>query len=247
MNVGMLLSGGLDSAILLGHLLEQGHGVQPFYVRSHLAWEREEFRAVRQLLAAMAAPGLAELVVLEMPVADLYEDHWSVTGRDVPDAGSPDSAVYLPGRNLLLLVKPAVWCRLHGIEWLALAVLGTNPFGDARPEFFADFESLLARATGGRVRLLRPFEQARQAASDGFGPPPPAGAHLLLPGARRRPALRAVQQVRRAPPGIPLRRTGRRYTLQYCERREMTRRLPYCRGSRHPKRRREKHPLAETR
>jgi 7-cyano-7-deazaguanine synthase len=159
MNVGMLLSGGLDSAILLGYLLGQGHGVQPFYVRSHLAWEAEEFRAVERLLAAMAAPRLAELVVLEMPVADLYEGHWSVTGRDVPDARSPDSAVYLPGRNLLLLVKPAVWCRLHGIEWLALAVLGTNPFGDARPEFFADLESVVARATGGRVGLLRPFAQ----------------------------------------------------------------------------------------
>ena len=67
----------------------------------------------------------------------------------MPDQDSPDAAVYLPGRNALLLVKAALWCRLHGIEELALAVLAANPFADATPEFFAQFEAALARATGG--------------------------------------------------------------------------------------------------
>jgi 7-cyano-7-deazaguanine synthase len=155
--IGVLLSGGLDSAILAGHLLGQGRRVQPFYVRAHLAWEGPELAAAEHFLAALASPRLSPLVVLDLPIQDVYADHWSVTGRAVPDAASPDTAVYLPGRNALLLLKPALWCRLHGIEHLALAVLGTNPFGDATPEFFACFESALARATGGRVRLLRPF------------------------------------------------------------------------------------------
>jgi 7-cyano-7-deazaguanine synthase len=99
------------------------------------------------------------LVVLDEPVDGVYGDHWSLTGRDVPEQGTPDTAVYLPGRNALLLLKPALWCRLHAVESLALAVLGSNPFPDARPEFFDCFESALARATGGRVRLLRPFAE----------------------------------------------------------------------------------------
>jgi 7-cyano-7-deazaguanine synthase len=155
--IGVLVSGGLDSAILLGDLLAKGHAVQPFYVRSHLAWEREELRAVGQLLAALARPRLAELVVLDLPVDDLYGDHWSLTRRGVPQAGTADDAVYLPGRNALLLVKAALWCRLRGIGQLALAVLRSNPFGDATGEFFDQFESALARATGGRVRFLRPL------------------------------------------------------------------------------------------
>ena len=155
--IGLLLSGGLDSSILLGNLLATGRGVQPFYVRSHLLWEGEELAAVGRFLRAVASPGLEELVVLDLPLDDLYDGHWSLTGRGVPDFASPDTAVYLPGRNALLLIKAALWCRLHGVEELALAVLGANPFADAAPEFFDEFASALQRAAGGPIRFLRPF------------------------------------------------------------------------------------------
>jgi 7-cyano-7-deazaguanine synthase len=157
--VAVLLSGGLDSAILLADLLGQGRRVQPIYVRCHLVWEKAELRAVGRLLKALTPrwPGLLPLVTLDLPVADLYENHWSLTGRDPPDAASPDDAVYLPGRNALLLVKAGLWCQLHGVEELALGVLGSNPFADATPAFFDEFQSALNRATGGRLRILRPF------------------------------------------------------------------------------------------
>src|SRR5688500_6061842 len=100
---GVLLSGGLDSCILLGHLLGAGRHVQPFYIRTGVTWEPCELAAVRHFLAAVATPRLAALVTLELPVADLYDSHWSLTGDNVPDAKSPDEAVYLPGRNALLL------------------------------------------------------------------------------------------------------------------------------------------------
>ena len=113
--IGLLISGGLDSAILLGHLLRNERAVQPFYVRSGLAWEREELASLTSFLTALRGEGLRPLVVLEMPLTDLYGDHWSVTGQNVPDALTPDEAVYLPGRNALLAIKPALWCRMHGI------------------------------------------------------------------------------------------------------------------------------------
>jgi len=53
--VGLLLSGGLDSAILLGCLVEQGHEVQPFYVRCGLIWEQAEQAAVGRFLDAVAS------------------------------------------------------------------------------------------------------------------------------------------------------------------------------------------------
>ena len=157
--IGLLLSGGLDSSILLAHLLQTGHRVQPFYVRCALAWEREEFRAVEQFLRASRCERLAELVVLDLPLDDLYGDHWSLSGLSVPDAASPDEAVYLPGRNALLLIKPALWCHLHGIDRLALGLLRSNPFGDATSDFFAEFQAALTCATGGQVTLVRPFEE----------------------------------------------------------------------------------------
>jgi 7-cyano-7-deazaguanine synthase len=155
--VGLLLSGGLDSGILLAHLAKNRR-VRPFYVRCGLAWEEAELRAVRALLEALREKCLPEpLVILEMPLGDLYGDHWSVSGRDAPDAGSPEEAVYLPGRNALLTLKPALWCAMHGIEELALAVLASNPFADATDEFFREFAGAIERATGSRLRFTRPF------------------------------------------------------------------------------------------
>ena len=156
--IGLLLSGGLDSAILLGRMLEQGRRVQPFYIRSGLVWESAELAAVRRLLTALATERLEPLVVLEQPLRDIYGDHWSVTGDGTPDEFSPDEAVYLPGRNLMLAMKAAVWCRLHGIDRLALAVLRGNPFSDATAAFFRNLEATLSRALGDDLRILRPLE-----------------------------------------------------------------------------------------
>jgi 7-cyano-7-deazaguanine synthase len=155
--VGLLLSGGLDSGILLGHLLGRGCRVQPLYVRAGLHWEGAEFRALEAFLTAMQSERLNPPVTLAMPLADVYGAHWSITGRNAPDADTADDAVYLPGRNAVLLVKAAVWCKLHDIEELALAVLGSNPFGDASGEFFRHIECAMDHALGGRVRIVRPF------------------------------------------------------------------------------------------
>jgi 7-cyano-7-deazaguanine synthase len=155
----VLVSGGLDSCVLMAHLLRQGHAVRPFYVRCGLVWEREELAALRAFLRAIAASGLEELVVLDLPLGDLYGSHWSLGGRGSPDAQSPQNAVYLPGRNALLTIKPAVWCAMHGIRQLALALLAGNPFADATDEFFRVLEATLQQATGQPIRLLRPFAQ----------------------------------------------------------------------------------------
>ena len=155
--IGLLLSGGLDSCILAGRLLEEGRRVRPFYIDSQLVWQQEELLALKEFLGQIAGPQLEELLVLRLPLDDLYDGHWSVTGCEVPDAASADDAVYLPGRNALLVIKAALWCALHGIEELALAVLQSNPFSDATEGFFSDFEAALNCAAGSRVHIVRPF------------------------------------------------------------------------------------------
>jgi 7-cyano-7-deazaguanine synthase len=156
--IGVLASGGLDSCILVAHLLRQGQDVQPFYIRGGLVWERAELSALRAFLRALAHAGLEPLIVLDLPLGDLYgSGHWSADGRDAPNAESPADAVYLPGRNALLAIKPAIWCALHGIERLALATLAGNPFADAGDQFFGDFQSALRRATGADLKIVRPF------------------------------------------------------------------------------------------
>ena len=158
----VLTSGGLDSATLLAYQAREhpASAVHPIYIRSDLAWETAELEHLRQYLRRLRPlySNIAELIVLHEPAADLYGPHWSTTGHGVPDDTSPDEAVYLPGRNVLLTAKALLWCHLHGVESLALGVLASNPFPDASPEFFATF----ARAVGTgvadeRLRLVTPL------------------------------------------------------------------------------------------
>lgn len=180
-DIALLYSGGLDSSILLLNLLEDGRRVQPLYVQSGLIWEASELRACRRFLQAVACPQLAELVVLELPLADLYQDHWSVTGVGVPGADSPDEAVYLPGRNPLLAVKACVWCQLRGIEQLAIGCLGTSPFADASPEFFRQFQAVMDASLGGRLQIIRPLTDKRRVMRDGRAAPLELTLSCLLP------------------------------------------------------------------
>ena len=92
-----------------------------------------------------------------MPVVDLYGDHWSLGGPDVPDGDSRDEAVYLPGRNVLLLGKAMLWCHLRGVPAVALGTLGGNPFADASDRFVSGLQRAVNLAMGGAVRVCRPF------------------------------------------------------------------------------------------
>lgn len=156
-DVAVLTSGGLDSAILVAEHLRQGRVTHPIYVRFGLAWEPAEEAHLRRFLDTLPNASARPLVVLNSPVADIYGSHWSVSRRDVPDERTADDAVYLPGRNLLLLAMPSVWCALHDVHTLALGTLKGNPFPDATPEFFTGFASLAHRAMSHALEVVTPF------------------------------------------------------------------------------------------
>jgi len=155
--LAVLVSGGLDSAVLLGEASTLHPKVHPLYVRVGSAWESVEMKHLQRFLDALDGEALQPLVVLDEPVGDLYGSHWSLTGRNVPGASTPDEAVYLPGRNVLLLAKALLWCHLHDVPQIALAPLSANPFPDATPEFFAKFQDAVNQAVNGRTRILWPY------------------------------------------------------------------------------------------
>src|SRR6266498_3223830 len=161
--VAVLASGGLDSAVLMAKFLGEGRVVQPIYVRFGLAWEETEETHLRRFLDTLRSSGLRPLVTLDLPVADTYEAHWSLSADNVPDAHSPDDAVYLPGRNLLLLAKSSIWCALHGYPIIALGTLEGNPFADSSRDFFDDFESLVQSAMNHLLEIVTPFSEFNKA------------------------------------------------------------------------------------
>jgi len=79
--IGLLLSGGLDSGILLGHSVAKQSTSPPVLRPLGIGVGGGGLAAVRTLVKALAAEPLDPLVVLHMPLGDLYEKHWSVTGR----------------------------------------------------------------------------------------------------------------------------------------------------------------------
>ena len=154
----VLVSGGVESAALIRWALSRGGRVCPIYVRGGHAWEAAELAALKRLLAAMRAPRLQPLGVLRVPVADLYlRASWSLSGRRVPSASSRDQAVYLPGRNVLLLAEAAVYCAERGIGRIALGTLASNPFPDATPSFRKAMARAMSLALGKRIRVEAPF------------------------------------------------------------------------------------------
>jgi 7-cyano-7-deazaguanine synthase len=156
-DVAVLASGGLDSAILVAELLRQGRAVHPVYVRFGLAWEPTEEAHLRRFLETLTSPAPEQLTVLNVPIASVYGAHWSVSGESVPDERSADEAVYLPGRNLLLLTPSSVWCALHGVHTIALGTLKGNPFPDSTREFFDDFAAIVQRGLDHALEVVTPF------------------------------------------------------------------------------------------
>ncbi|MEO6810855.1 MAG: 7-cyano-7-deazaguanine synthase [Isosphaeraceae bacterium] len=158
-SIAILISGGLDSAILLGDAVQTHKAVHPLYVRNGLVWEDVEQDYLRRFLDAVRCPTLRPLQVLDLPANDLFPGHWSFNGQGVPDADSPDEAVFIPARNVLLLAKAILWCHLRKVPAVALGTLGSNPFADATPAFFVAFQTAVNLAVGGSVQVHRPYAE----------------------------------------------------------------------------------------
>ena len=156
-SVCALASGGLDSAVLIARLLRQHYRVLPLYVRCGFRWEEAELAWLRRVLAALRSTRLLPLRRVDLPLRAVYGPHWSFTGRGVPGARSADGAVYLPGRNVLLLSHAAVAGARRGVTRFALGTLRGNPFGDATPRFFASMASCLTQALGRPIRITAPL------------------------------------------------------------------------------------------
>lgn len=160
----VLVSGGLDSAVLLVHESAQ-FVVRPIYVRAGLAWEGAELQMLSRLIASPAMTGrLQPLTVVDLPMQDVYgADHWAVAGRP-PAYDSPDATVYLAGRNIALLSKAGILAARSDARRIAIGPLAGNPFPDTTPAFFTAMAEALSRGLAHALTVVTPFSalQKRQ-------------------------------------------------------------------------------------
>jgi 7-cyano-7-deazaguanine synthase len=163
MSTGVLLSGGLDSAVLVVDEATRDE-VQPIYVNVGLAWEAGERAIVERFVAALPRGArVRPLVSLTVDMRDVYDaSHWAVTGRP-PEYHTPDEDVYLPGRNVILLGKAGVYCATARIGRLVLGTLGHNPFPDATPAFRDAMARALSLGLAHTLQIDAPYASMSKA------------------------------------------------------------------------------------
>ena len=153
-----MVSGGVESAALVAEALKAHERIYPIYIRKGLKWEKSELASLKAFLKTVGTDGLAELTELEVPLKPIYGRHWSL-GKGSPGFKAPDTAVYLPGRNVLLLSLGGLFCSLRKIPALWLGILKGNPFRDARSGFLRKIEALLGESLGAPLKIAAPFQE----------------------------------------------------------------------------------------
>ena len=161
----VLVSGGMDSAVVLALAREQGfecHALSVAYGQRHTS----ELAAAAELARAQGA------VQHKVVTVDLRSIGGSALTADIDvpehDAGEPmDPGIpvtYVPARNTIMLSIALGWAEVLGADDLFCGVNAVDYSGypDCRPEFVAAFEALANLATkagveGHRLRVHAPL------------------------------------------------------------------------------------------
>ena len=164
-NAVVLVSGGMDSAVVLALAREQGfqcHALSVAYGQRHTS----ELAAAAELARAQGA------VQHKVVTVDLRSIGGSALTADIDvpehDAGEPmDPGIpvtYVPARNTIMLSIALGWAEVLGADDLFCGVNAVDYSGypDCRPEFVAGFEALANLATkagveGHRLRVHAPL------------------------------------------------------------------------------------------
>ena len=162
----VLLSGGMDSAVVAAIARERGyrvHALSVAYGQRHTA----ELAAASRVAAALGASqhkvvdvdlrALGGSALTDDAIAVPVDDDGHVIGQGIP-------STYVPARNTIMLSVALGWAEVLGGRDLFCGVNAVDYSGypDCRPEFVAAFERLANLATkagveGARIRVHAPL------------------------------------------------------------------------------------------
>lgn len=145
-NAVVLVSGGMDSAVVLALAREAGfavHALSVSYGQRHTSELQAADRVARALGVVAHKTVLVDLRAIGGSA--LTDD-----GIDVPEAGGPGiPSTYVPARNTIMLSVALGWAEVIGAGDIFCGVNAVDYSGypDCRPEFIAAFETLANLAT----------------------------------------------------------------------------------------------------
>lgn len=142
----VLLSGGMDSAVVVAIAREQGFQVHALSVR-YGQRHTSELEAARRVAQAL---GVAEHKIVDVDLRAIGGSALTSDAIEVPEAGGGGiPATYVPARNTILLSLALGWAEVLGANDLFCGVNAVDYSGypDCRPEFIAAFQTLANLAT----------------------------------------------------------------------------------------------------
>ena len=160
-----LVSGGLDSAVLLADLLGRGWDVTALSCDYGARHNRRELACAARLCRSAGVP---QVVIRLAFVGRLFRSHLLKGGGPLPPAAYDAATLrqtVVPFRNGILLAVAAGLAESSGARRVAIAVHGgAHPlYPDCREAFLRHFGEATRLGTYARVRLLRPYARRSKA------------------------------------------------------------------------------------
>lgn len=165
----MLLSGGMDSAVVVAIARERGFDVHALSVRYGQRHTSELDAAAR----VAASQGVAAHKVVDVDLRGIGGSALTDAGIDVPTSGDTAGTIpvtYVPARNTIMLSLALGWAEVLGAADIFCGVNAVDYSGypDCRPEFVDAFERLANLATkagveGAGLRVHAPLQHMGKA------------------------------------------------------------------------------------
>lgn len=165
MKIVTLLSGGIDSVVMLYQLRAWGHDVHPIWFDYQQRGQAEEYRAAFEVCRRLRLDAYAQ------PVPMFFAKESTPLlqhGPVVPDGPSDDplqAVTVVPMRNTLFLSFAAALALVRDADAIAYGATDgdTAIYPDCRFDFVCRYRDLLRTATEDKVTIMAPFVEKAKA------------------------------------------------------------------------------------
>ena len=191
------LSGGMDSATLLGSLLEKGEEVHCCvfnYGSKHNKWENQAAEAIIAFYKAEGFPVIAHLIDISK-VMEEFKSNLLLAQGEIPEGHYREESMRLtvvPGRNLIFAAVMAGLAESVGSGKVALGVHSGDHhiYPDCRKEFVKALDAAVFLSSDKQVEISAPFSEMDKTSilELGFSFDPPVPYHLTRTCYKDQPA-----------------------------------------------------------